>query len=147
MSKQAKQWVLCVWLLLILVGCTGGGSTPPLINLEAGGTTVAGFQSSYCWSPRIGPALCVDTIEPYFESSIALPAGDPIRLQLDAPLPDSVTLALSEEVFGDDIAIETLTPAQTVTWPVSVAPGTYVLAASGKWPQGDVTYYFSMTFE
>jgi hypothetical protein len=112
-----------------------------------GDTIVEGFQSSYCWDDGLGGGLCVDSIEPRFDSALALPAGEPLRLQLDKPLPDSVTLALSEEVFGDAIMLEVLTPDETLEWPVSVAPGAYILTASGVWPQGDVTYYFSISLE
>jgi hypothetical protein len=100
---------------------------------------------SYCWNPTFGPAICVDTIESFFDSATALPAGAPIRLQLDKPLPNSVTLSLSEEVFGDAIVEETLTPAAEVVWSPTVAAGDYIHRVSGSWKEGDVTTWFSIS--
>jgi hypothetical protein len=141
-----KQLIACLLLSLLLMGCIGP-SSPPLINLDVDGEIIEGFQSSYCWKQRLGPGICVDTIEPVFNGALPLPVGEPIRLQLDRPLPDGVTLALSEEVFGDAVVVETVTPAQAIAWSPTVAPGAYILAASGAWPEGNVTYWFSISFE
>lgn len=122
---------------------------PPLIRLVVDGTPQEGYQGSYCWTdPGAGAGLCVDKIPPEFDSAVSLPAGDPIRLQLDAPLPDSVTLSLSSGVFGNPLVMETLPGAETLEWPAQVEPGQYVLGVFATWEQqGDVVYLFSITLE
>ena len=120
---------------------------PPLIRLVVDGMPFEGYQGSYCWT---GPtvALCVDKIPPEFDSAIALPAGEPIRLQLDAPLPDTVTLQLSDELFGEARYTETMPGATTLEWAVEAEPGPYILSAFAAWQsRGDVAYLFSVTLQ
>ena len=142
-----KMLLTLVLLGFLLTSCGGGVDNPPLIYLISNGELVDGFQSSYCWDSGIGETLCVDSIEPYFESSTPLDASAPIRLQLDSPLPDAVTLSLSQEVFGDTIYSETVPVSEIIAWSPSVAPGTYILDVHASWKQGDVTYWFSISLE
>ena len=88
MSKRIFFSIVLVGL--ILTACGGDPANPPLIYLVANGDLVDGFQSSYCWDQGFGAAICVDTVEPYFESSTPLKASAPIQFQLDTPLPDRV---------------------------------------------------------
>jgi hypothetical protein len=142
-----KILLITVLAALMLSGCGGGPDSPPLIYLVSNADLVSGFQSSYCWEGGGGPALCVDTIEPYFESSIPLDANAPIRLQLEKPLPNEVTLEISKEVFGDTIQSEQASISEQVEWSPVVAPGEYILSARASWDQGDVTYWFSISLE
>ncbi|MGB7874538.1 MAG: hypothetical protein WBL25_09160 [Anaerolineales bacterium] len=132
---------------IILAGCSGSVNNPPIIYLVSNGELVDGFQSSYCWDQGIGGTLCVDSVEPFFESSTPLDASAPIRLQLDSPLPDAVTLSLSKEVFGETIVSESMPVTEFIEWSPSVAPGEYILDVHGSWKQGDVTYWFSINLE
>ncbi len=142
-----KILLITVLTALVLSGCGSKVESPPLIYLVSNGDLVDGFQSSYCWEGGIGAALCVDTIEPYFESSTLLDVSAPIKLQLDSPLPNEVTISVSKEVFGETILSEQVPVSEQVTWSPAVDPGTYILAAHASWDQGDVTYYFSVSLE
>ena len=142
-----KILLITVLAALVLSGCGGGPDSPPLIHLVSNAELVTGFQSSYCWEEGRGAALCVDTMEPYFESSIPLDANAPIRLQLEKPLPNEVTLEISKEVFGDTILSEQVSISEQVEWSPAVAPGEYILSARASWDQGDVTYWFSISLE
>ena len=142
-----RIFALIVLTAVLLTGCGGNVDSPPLIYLVANGELVDGFQSSYCWDQGIGAAICVDTVEPYFESSTPLDAGAPIQFQLDSPLPDMVTLSISTEVFGDTIFSETMPVSEIIKWSPAVAPGEYIINVHANWKQGDVTYWFSVSLE
>ena len=143
-----KKIILMTILTALLVsGCGGGVDSPPLIYLVSNGELVSGFQSSYCWDQGIGGTICVDTIEPYFESSTALDASAPIRFQLDSPLPDEVTLSISKEVFGETVFAGSMQGSEFLEWSPVVTPGEYIIDVHAKWKQGDVTYWFSVTLE
>jgi hypothetical protein len=73
-----KVLLLIALLALLVAGCGGGPSSPPLVYLVANNGLVDGFQSSYCWDGGTGGTLCVDTMEPTFDSPTSLPASDPI---------------------------------------------------------------------
>ena len=145
MSK--KLMLLIVLTATLLAACGGRIESPPLVYLVADGNLVDGFQSSYCWDGGAGGALCVDTIEPYFDETTRLPANAPIKLQLDSPLPNEVTLSISKELFGETILSETVTPSDFISWSPAVAPGEYIISVHTSWKQGDVTYWFSVSFE
>lgn len=142
MSK--KIMILIVLTATLLAGCGGRIDSPPLVYLVSGGDLVDGFQSSYCWDGGIGGALCVDTIEPYFDETTQLPANTPIRFQFDMPLPDEVTISISEELFGETILSESMSPSEFIDWSPAVAPGEYILDVHASWKQGDVSYWFSI---
>ena len=89
----------------------------------------------------------MDSIEPFFEVTTSLSQGAPIRFQLDAPLPDEVTVSISEELFGDTIVSESMTPAEFLDWSPPVGPGTYIIDVHASWKQGDVSYWFSVLLE
>ena len=142
---MSKKFLLVVVLIASLVaGCGGKVDSPPLVKLVSNGGQVGGFQSSYCWDQGIGGALCVDSIEPFFDSSTSLAASDPIQLQLDSPLPDAVTLSLSKEVFGDTLLSETVPVSELVEWSPAIPAGEYILDVHASWKQGDVSYWFSI---
>lgn len=128
--------------VLLLVACTGPRA-PSDIRLLDRGTPVEGLQGAYCWDSWLSD-VCVDPMEPQFVPGTEhpLPADEPIQLQLDRPLPDTLTLSLSAELFGDEIVSDSLAPAEVVRWAPDVPPGTYVLNVDAGWRQGDVTYWF-----
>ena len=143
-----KKLLLMILLVTILLTACGSNlDSPPLVYLVAESDLMDGFQSSYCWEQGIGAALCVDTIEPYFDETTHLPADAPLQFQLDAPLPNEVTISISEELFGETILSESMTPADFIDWSPAVAPGAYIIDVHTKWKQGDVTYWFSVELE
>ena len=142
-----KAFLMTVLITLVLSGCGGNVDSPPLVYLVSNGELVDGFQSSYCWEGGIGETLCVDTMEPFFESSIPLNANTPVQFQLDTPLPNELTISISQEVFGEIIKSERVPVSELVVWSPSVTPGDYILAVNASWKQGDVTYWFSVTLE
>jgi len=145
MSK--KLTLLIILTALVLAGCRGSLDSPPLVYLVSNNNLVDGFQSSYCWDGGIGGTLCVDTIEPYFDETTHLPANAPIRFQFDTPLPDEVTISISEELFGETLFSENITPSEFINWSPAVAPGEYILDVHTSWKQGDVSYWFSINLE
>ena len=142
-----KFLLLTILTALVVSGCGGSLDSPPLVYLVRNGELVDGFQSSYCWDQGVGAAICVDTIEPYFEETIRLSAGEPIRFQFDTPLPDEVTISISDELFGESILTESLSPSETINWSSGVPPGDYIVDVRTSWKQGNVTYWFSVTLE
>lgn len=144
-----KNKILYVMVLmaLLLVSCGSSVDSPPLVYLVTGSGLVDGFQSSYCWDNGIRGTLCVDTIEPYFDETTRLSTGGLIRFLLDAPLPDEVTLSLSNELFGETIISETVPVTENMDWSPVVDAGEYILTVNARWPQGDVAYWFSILLE
>ena len=131
----------------LLTACGGILDSPPLVYLVRNGNLIDGFQSSYCWDQGVGGTICVDTIEPYFEEIIRLPSGAPIRFQFDTPLPDDVTISISDELFGDSIQTDNLSPSEIIDWSPNVPPGDYIIDVHTSWKQGEVTYWFSVYLE
>jgi hypothetical protein len=130
-----------------LAGCGGGLASPPLVYLVANGELVDGFQSSYCWDGGVGGTLCKDTTAPYFESPTSLPAGSPIQIQFDTPLPDEVAISIDKEIFGETVLSETLPASELIAWSPGVPPGDYILGVHATWKQGGVSYWFSVALE
>ena len=147
MKIPTKFIFLIVLITILLTACGSNLDSPPLVYLVDGTELVDGFQSSYCWDQGVGAAICVDTIEPFFEVTTRLSQSAPIRFQLDSPLPDEVTISISEELFGDTIISESLTPAEFLEWSPQVAPGTYIIDVHTSWKQGEVSYWFSVELE
>jgi len=138
---------IALLLAILLVSCGGSVASPPLIYLVKDGGLIDGFQSSYCWDDGLGAALCVDSIEPYFDETTHLSSGSPIRFLLDTPLPDKVTLSLSSELFGDTIISETVPVTENIDWSPAVDAGEYILTVGARWAQGYVAYWFSIVLE
>jgi len=145
--KISKLLLMMGLAMVILTGCGTNLDSPPRVYLVAGDDLVDGFQSSYCWDQGVGAAICVDTSEPYFDETTSLSHTAPIRFQLDSPLPDQVTVSISEELFGDTIFSESLTPSDFLDWSPAVGPGTYIIDVHTSWKQGDVSYWFSVVLE
>ena len=142
-----KLLFLFVLTATFLSGCGGSLDSPSLVYLVADGGLVDGFQSSYCWDQGVDGTICMDTMEPYFDETTHLPASAPIRFQLDTPLPDEVTLSISEELFGETILSESMSPSDFIDWSPAVALGEYIVDVHVSWVQGDVTYWFSISLE
>jgi len=131
----------------LLAGCGGALDNPPLVYLVKDGDLVDGFQSSYCWDQGVGATICVDTMEPYFDETTHLPADAPLRFQFDTPLPDEVTISISEELFGETIHSENMSPNEIIDWSPAVPTGEYIIAVHVSWKQGAVAYWFSVILE
>lgn len=145
---MSKRLVLLIVLTAtLLAGCGGNLDSPPLVYLVTDGDLVDGFQSSYCWDGGLGGTICVDSIEPYFDETTHLPASAPIRFQFDTPLPDEVTISISEELFGETILSESISPSDFIDWSPAVAPGEYIIDVHTSWEQGEVSYWFSVLLE
>jgi hypothetical protein len=152
-----RRWYLMVIAALAglaLAACGGGApapdsvSSPPQIRLEAGSSFVEGYQGGYCWASGTEPAVCVDPLRPVFEQEAALQVGQSIHLQLDQPLPDSLTLTLrSGGLSGNDVVSESVPVESSVEWRPAVDPGEYILIVAGKWPQGDASYMFKVALK
>lgn len=143
--KPKFIFVLLIAITTLLACGTSSPSSPPSIELNVDGVLMSGLQGAYCWDQGIGGTVCVDPIEPMFDHAIPLPANSPIKLELAAPLPDTLVLSLSNEVFGDIVFSDIVNVDDVVEWSPPVAPGEYILTASGGWEQGDVTYWFSIS--
>ncbi|MBT3189576.1 MAG: hypothetical protein HN736_10510 [Anaerolineae bacterium] len=144
MSK--KILLMVILIATLLTACGGNSESPPLVYLVSNEELIDGFQSSYCWDSA-GSTLCVDTIETYFDETTYLLASAPIRFQLDTPLPDNVTISISEELFGETILSEEMPVSDFIDWSPTVAPGTYIIDVHTSWKQGDVSYWFSIVLE
>lgn len=145
MKISVKLILMMILTACILTACGGNLDSPPLVYLVTGSGLVDGFQGSYCWDQGTGAAICVDKIEPYFDSSPSL--SEPIQFQFDTPLPDEVTISISEEIFGETIVSENLTPKEIVEWSPMVGAGTFIIDVQTTWKQGSVSYFFSVVLE
>lgn len=144
---MSKKGMFLIFLTLVLLtGCGSNLDSPPLVYLVRNGNLIDGFQSSYCWDQGVS-TLCVDTVEPYFEEIIRWPPGEPLRFQFDTPLPDEVTISISDELFGESVLTESLPPSEIIDWSPNIPPGDYVIDVHTSWEQGDVTYWFSIFLE
>ena len=144
MSKRLL--VMIIFAAFLLIACGANLDSPPLVYLVRNGNLIDGFQSSYCWDQGVG-TICVDTVEPYFEEIIRLPWDESIRFQFDTPLPDEVTISISEELFGASIQTKSLPPSEIIDWSPNVPAGDYIIDVHTSWKQGDVTYWFSVSLE
>ena len=147
MKISNKLPLMMILMAIVLTACGGNLDSPPLVYLEADSGLVDGFQSSYCWDQGVGAAICVDTIEPYFDEATSISQNDPIRFKLDAPLPDDVTISINKELFGETIVSESVKPSENLEWLPKVAPGAYIIQVQTNWKQGGVSYYFSVVLE
>lgn len=138
---------LIIVIAVLSAGCRSALSEPSLIYLVSQNGLVDGFQSSYCWESGIGEGICKDTVAPYFESSTSLDASAPIRFQLDTPLPETVTLSISKDVFGESIFSGTMLASEVIDWSPAVPPGEYIVVVHATWKQGVVSYWFSVSLE
>jgi len=147
MKNPNRLLLVIVLLTILLTACGINLDSPPLVTLVSENGRVNGFQSSYCWDQGVGAAICVDTIEPFFDQTTPLSNRAPIRFQLDAPLPDEVTISISQELFGETIVSESMTPAEFLDWSPQVGPGEYIIDVHTRWKQGEVSYWFSVLLE
>ncbi len=146
--KISNKLPLVILLITItLTACGSNLDSPPLVYLEADSGLVDGFQGSYCWDQGRGAAICVDKIQPYFDESARLNQSEPIRFRFDTPLPDQVTISISEELFGATIVSESVTPAEVVEWSPMIGSGAYIIDVQTTWEQGGVSYFFSVVLE
>lgn len=138
---KTKTLPVLLFFALLLAACSGP-SSPPSIQLELNGETVSGLSGAYCWDSGLSGTLCVDPIPPSFEGMTPLAVDGPVRLVLDRPLPQELSVSLTPELFGDSVASETLDVGSTVEWLPDAPAGEYVLNVNARWKQGDVTYWF-----
>lgn len=119
---------------------------PPSIQLRAGATLFDGLEGSYCWQGgRRG--LCVDKVFPNFEAYQPWPAGQTMEIVVNGPAPIELNLQVIKEIGQSAVVSVALTSGRTATWTPSVPPGNYAVAVFARWPEGDVVYYFPMTFQ
>lgn len=175
LKNAVKGWapLLVAFLFLSLAACNSDDrddraqalEEPPAIFLVAGEQRIEGLEVASCWPEYTGGTVdleatgedpvnvCEDTALPTFEQDqfITLPAGEPLRVALEEPLPDRVSLVLAAPDDMSAIHNEDEVPVENnvVTWePDEAQPGDYVLAVLGFWEDaGGVTYYFPVTLE
>jgi hypothetical protein len=127
---------------------------PPAIRLLINDTPINGLPGSFCWTPPAGedgmplPGMCADALPPDFDKLdfTPLPAGEPLRLLLDPPLPGTLTLYLYAAFPGQPAADVELVPGdERVEWAYDLPPGRYMLSVFGVWGErGDATTYFGV---
>ena len=142
MTRGIKMGRFGLLFILLIAGSGCVASDPPIFRLVVDESLVNGYQAAYCWRSQ-----CVDGVPPQFAAAdyTVLPAGEPIRLNLETPLPDTLNLALRDEVFGADLAAIQLQPdSEEVSWDPGLAAGSYILAASAKWSNGDALYFYAV---
>lgn len=168
-----KNWLsLLLILLLALAACDGDDegqgeadpqelAEPPQVYLLTEEGRLSSFAENYCWQVEAeAPAdfdaateRCGETEMPTFEGATytTVAGGEPFRLELEEPLPQRVTLALSppDNVFAETSADENTIEEPILEWtPGDVPPGDYILIALAYWPDaGGAVYYFPVTLE
>lgn len=137
---------------------------PPPFYLLRDGERIGPYQGIYCWLEEEGDTfdpeevggiaeVCEDETIPEFSASdfVVLPAGEPLAIEMEEPLPDRVTLSLSapDNVFLEQSRTEIAIEDSILTWePPNVEPGDYIFIALGFWRDpGGGAYYFPITLE
>lgn len=137
---------------------------PPTFYLLRDGERVGPYQGIYCWLEEEGDTfdpeevggiaeVCEDETVPDFSASdfVPLPAGEPLAIEMEEPLPDRLTLSLSspDDIFLEQSSTEISIEDSLVTWePEGVEPGDYIFIALGHWRDpGGAAYYFPITLE
>jgi hypothetical protein len=166
-----NQWLvhlLGLLLLFSLAACEGDEETdpqelaePPQIYLLSEEGRLESFAENYCWQVEAdAPAdfdaateRCGETEMPDFEGAAytTFAAGEPIRLEMEEPYPQRVTLALSppDNVFAETSADENTIEGPQLEWiPGQVDPGNYLLIALAYWPDaGGAVYYYPIAIQ
>lgn len=169
-----KRWtplLLALLLLLAFVACDEADeetdpedlAEPPQIYLLTDDGQLSSFAENYCWNTQADtPAdfdtateMCGETEQPNFADAtytpVAVTATSPLRVELEEPLPQRVTLALSPP---DDIFALATTdnndPQDTVIeWvPEGLGSGDYILVVLAYWGEaGGAVYYYPVTLQ
>lgn len=139
---KIKILLFLALIVFLTAGCTAAPSSPPTVYLEVNGDKVPGYQGAYCWDGGLSGTLCVDPLPPSFEEQTPVEVERLLRFQLDRPLPQSLNVSLSPELFGDTVDAETLEVNAAAEWRPDAPAGVYVLNVDARWEQGDVTYWF-----
>ena len=173
MAMTRKNWLwLLLILLLALTSCDGEDegqgeadpqdlAEPPQIYLLTAEGRLESFAANYCWQVEAEtPAdfdaaaeRCGETTMPSFEGAAytTVAAGESFRLEMEEPLPERVTLALSppDTIFAETSADENTIEEPILEWtPGDVPPGNYILIALAYWPEaGGAVYYYPVTLE
>ncbi|NLF67336.1 MAG: hypothetical protein GX579_22330 [Chloroflexi bacterium] len=170
-TKKIWLWLLLI-LLLALAACGGEDegegeadpqdlAEPPQIYLLTEDGRLESFSANYCWQVEAeAPAdfeaateRCGETTMPTFEGAAytTVAVGEPFRLEMEEPLPERVTLALSppDNIFAETSADENTIEEPILVWtPADVPAGNYILIALAYWPEaGGAVYYYPVTLE
>lgn len=156
-------------LALVVVACSSEEEAedleqPPAFYLVRDGDRLGPYQGTFCWMEEEGDSfdfdevggigeVCEDESVPDFSASdfVVIPAGEPLAIAMEEPLPDRLTLSLSspDDVFLEQSTTEIAIEDSLVTWePENVEPGDYNFIALGFWRDaGGGAYYFPVTLE
>ncbi|MDP3735108.1 MAG: hypothetical protein Q8R39_01620 [bacterium] len=127
----------------------------PIIRLWHNGVVYDGVEGSYCWPTQESSAdgeflnLCVDRVFGGPETSIRVPSGDTMSIDVQAYAPaEKVWVTLFQE-SGERLSDIPVTVGETVsTFVLDTSPGTYVVLVSGAWSDdkfaGDINYSFTV---
>ena len=122
----------------------------PLMQIRYEGEVHEGEQGSGCWPIGGGkePSLCWDTALPDPFEEIAVKRGERLTLFINAyEKPQSLSgtfFTAEDEKHVSDLA---LSPSETLSIPIDLPAGTYILSLFGQWEAGDVSYVFKISVE
>jgi hypothetical protein len=161
--------LLALLLLLVLAACCGDdGDTqpeeldePPQVYLLTGEGRVGSFAEHYCWQVVAetpddfdsAVATCGETEQPDFTTASYTPvsATAPLRVEMEEPLPNRITLALStpDRIFAVASTDTSDPQSSTLEWiPEGAEPGDYILIALAYWwDVGGAVYYYPITLQ
>lgn len=161
--------LLALLLVLVLAACGGDdGETqpaeldePPQIYLLTDEGRVASFAEHYCWQVVAEtPAdfdsaveSCGETEQPDFTTATYTPVSGaaPLRIEMEEPLPQRITLALSPpgRIFAVATTDNNNLQSSTMEWtPEGAEPGDYILIALAYWGDaGGAVYYYPVTLQ
>lgn len=169
-----KRWttlLLALLLALTLAACDGDDgevepeelAEPPQVYLLTGDGRVSSFAEHYCWNTQADtPAdfdaateMCGEGEQPDFVDATYTPvtvsASSPLRLEIEEPLPQRITLALSppDEIFALATTDDNDPQDAILEWvPEGVGPGDYILVVLAYWGEaGGAVYYYPVTLQ
>lgn len=168
---RTNRWAaFLLSLLLVLLAACGGddGETqaedldePPQVYLLADEGRVSSFAEHYCWQVAAEtPAdfdaaveTCGEAEQPDFTTATFIPISSsaPLRVEMEEPLPQRITLALSpaDRIFALATTDTSDPQSATLEWtPEDAAPGDYILIALAYWGDaGGAVYYYPVTLQ
>jgi hypothetical protein len=172
--KPMNRWmtlVIALLLVLVLVACDEGNdeadpetlAEPPQVYLLTDEGPVASAHEHYCWNTQADtPAdfdaateMCSQVEQPDFTSfvytPVAITENTPLRVELEEPLPERITLALSSpnEIFALATTDDNNPQETIVEWvPDGISAGDYILVALAYWGDaGGAAYYYPITVQ
>ena len=153
--ENGRPYFIIVGAAVTWVFAFGGplAEMPPLVFLTVSDQVFLPQRGSYCWPTPAGPGLCADTMPPVFDVFYSLEGG-PIRLNWDAPVPDSFgAQLLAPDNASTPYSTQFEPGASEGDWFPEAPAGAYILMVTANWTglpggqSGEAAYFFPVRID